>query len=63
MELSPVLIQVQCNQVAITEISNGHQPLIEKDLCSPSALPIVKWAGGKQWLAIAAKQLAPVGWT
>jgi DNA adenine methylase len=28
----------------------------------PSAYPIVKWAGGKQWLAVAAKQLLPPDW-
>ncbi len=28
----------------------------------PLAYPIVKWAGGKRWLALAAKQLLPPNW-
>ncbi len=29
----------------------------------PSAQPVVKWAGGKQWLAVAAPLLTPPRWT
>src|SRR5205085_8813839 len=29
----------------------------------PSAYPIVKWAGGKRWLAAAAKHLLPADWS
>jgi DNA adenine methylase len=43
-------------------ISNGsgivrHEPIIQ-----PSVRPVVKWPGGKQWLAVAAPHLAPAEW-
>ncbi len=39
------------------------RPIIHKEtVLRPSTQPLIKWAGGKQWLALAAPQLVPSNW-
>lgn len=62
MGQSPLLIQLQNNRISISDTSSNSKSLLQEELCVPAAMPIVKWAGGKQWLAVAAKHLIPPSW-
>src|ERR1700734_767751 len=54
VELSPTSVAVRSAQ--------GHV-LGSREISSQRTKPIVKWAGGKQWLAAAAQELAPPDWS
>jgi DNA adenine methylase len=56
------IIEVQSEYLLLHTDSNPDQPIQIKITERPSAYPILKWAGGKRWLAAAAKQLLPRGW-
>lgn len=44
-------------------VKSGRRIVRRVELSAPSAKPVVKWPGGKQWLAPAAKYLAPPRWS
>jgi D12 class N6 adenine-specific DNA methyltransferase len=53
-------IQVTADRLIV---KRGNKALARRNLQSPSRKPIVKWPGGKQWLAFAAPHLAPKNWS
>lgn len=55
-------IEVQSEYLLLHLDSNPDQPIQIEITERPSTYPILKWAGGKQWLAVAAKQLLPRDW-
>lgn len=60
---SPIYtIEVQTDHLVLQTNSNSNQAVLIEITERPSAYPIVKWAGGKQWLAVAARQLLPPDW-
>src|SRR4051812_19830982 len=55
-------IDISGDQFRITSARRGHREVIcVRDLPEPASRPILKWAGGKQWLAPAARLLMPPG--
>lgn len=58
----PVLIDVLGDSLVLKASRLASPPLRAKPLVRPFAQPILKWAGGKQWLAPAAPHLVPPRW-
>jgi DNA adenine methylase len=63
MGLSTYTIEVQNETIVLHADSTLKCPIQIEITHRPSAYPIVKWAGGKRWLALAAKQLLPLDWS
>lgn len=59
VKVRPLILELSSSHLVVREHSS---PLLEKPLVHPSVKPIVKWAGGKQWLAVAAPYLVPPKW-
>jgi len=56
----PLTIQIERGQLRVIAVAaRSRATLCTKDLCEPAAKPVLKWAGGKQWLAPAAQLLMP----
>lgn len=62
MGFSTYTIEVQNKAIVLHPDSTPDQPIQIEITDRSSAYSVVKWAGGKQWLAVAAKQLAPPNW-
>jgi DNA adenine methylase len=62
MPSSSYTIEVQNDLIVLHHNSNVNQPIQIELTDRPSSHPVIKWAGGKQWLSIAAKQLLPPNW-
>lgn len=61
--MRPLLIELQ-NDHLLMRVDGGRRPIVRNEATiRPSAQPVVKWAGGKQWLAVAAPLLTPPRWT
>ncbi len=58
-----ITVEIVDGQIRLRHSSNHNKILSVADLVRPDTQPIVKWAGGKQWLACAAPLLAPLGWS
>lgn len=63
MGISTYTLEVQNHAVVLHPDSTPEQSIQIEITERPSAYPIVKWAGGKRWLAVAAKQLIPPDWS
>jgi DNA adenine methylase len=50
------------DQIVLHQDARGCGVRRTTSVSSPNVRPIVKWAGGKQWLAVAAPVLTPPGW-
>lgn len=61
--LNPVTIEILDGKIQLTRSEDPRTIIASEDLVKPGTQPIVKWAGGKQWLASAAPLLAPSGWS
>ncbi len=60
--MAPTEIEVGIDQITVR--SGRRIKRIELTDCEqPVAVPLIKWAGGKQWLAPAASSLLPSRWT
>src|SRR3989442_124254 len=59
----PVTIEISEGQISLRRAGNHNTILTSEVLVRPGSQPVVKWAGGKQWLASAAPLLAPSGWS
>ncbi|HEX8495305.1 MAG TPA: Dam family site-specific DNA-(adenine-N6)-methyltransferase [Pyrinomonadaceae bacterium] len=55
-------IEVQSEYLLLHPDSNSDEAIQVEITEKPSAYPVLKWAGGKQWLAVAAKHLLPPNW-
>jgi len=55
-------IEVQNEFILLHPDSNFNKTIQIEITERPSAHPVLKWAGGKQWLALAANQLLPPDW-
>jgi len=49
------------SEYIILRAGPGKRSIVKRELVPPKFKPVVKWAGGKQWLAPAAPHLAPRG--
>ncbi len=58
MTRCPNRIELSSDRVSVHNGSNGNQ-VESRELIQPAVRPVVKWAGGKQWLAPAAPHLVP----
>lgn len=58
----PQVLEFSSKQI-ILRTGPRKRDLVARELISPVVKPLVKWAGGKQWLAPAAPYLAPRGFT
>lgn len=56
-----IYLHISQNEISFWEGNRVRFRTVAPDECP--AKPILKWAGGKQWLAPAAQQLRPPGWT
>ena len=60
--MRPLIIELRQDTLVVRR-ATGHSPIIQnKTTIRPRVQPIVKWAGGKQWLAVAAPKLVPPQW-
>lgn len=59
----PPIVKVGPTDLTIIKHPSHAFPVVEKTLEGTREHPVVKWAGGKQWLAPAAKQLTPSDWS
>jgi len=57
---SPVTFDVSAERIVLRK---GRHILLHKSAIRSSVKPIVKWPGGKQWLANAAPHLLPPSWS
>lgn len=56
----PLAIQIEAGQLRIIAVvARSRATICTRELCEPAAKPVLKWAGGKQWLAPAAHLLMP----
>lgn len=63
MRRKPVLIDVRGDSLLLLSASRpASAPLRKEPLVRPRTQPMLKWAGGKQWLAPAAPYLVPPAW-
>jgi DNA adenine methylase len=60
--LTAVTLQITDGQIKLKCGEKQSNTTITVELVKPVTHPIVKWAGGKQWLASAAPLIAPAGW-
>lgn len=60
--MRPPIIEVSQEQTLIRRDLEDLAPIVVSNAAAPVAYPVVKWAGGKQWLAPAGKQLTPPRW-
>lgn len=60
--IAPIAIDLSPQHIIIRSRRSGRV-LHKEAAIQPSIRPVVKWAGGKQWLAVAAPQLLPPRWT
>ncbi len=61
MKSFPHVFEVRPDCLVVRERVKGAS-LTCIELERPSVQPVLKWAGGKQWLAAAAPFLVPDGW-
>jgi DNA adenine methylase len=62
MRGSPLVIELTATQMAL-RTKTGMRHLESRELIRPPVKPVLKWAGGKQWLAPAAPHLIPDAFT
>jgi DNA adenine methylase len=60
MKSSPRIIELSYERVTVRALLGGRT-IESREIVQPTIRPIVKWAGGKQWLAPAAPHLTPDG--
>jgi DNA adenine methylase len=60
--MTPAEIEIGDQEIRVRTTA-GQKLTILSAYLPPVAAPLVKWAGGKQWLAPAATSLLPAGWT
>ena len=58
MNRYPCIIELSAERIAF-RTGSGTDDIVSKEIIPPAVKPIVKWAGGKQWLAPAAPHLIP----
>lgn len=58
MPINPLYLDVSNHTLIIRESARGKR-ISEASIDSPKSLPILRWAGGKQWLARAGSKLVP----
>jgi DNA adenine methylase len=63
MKADPLILEIRPDRLAVRRRGTARRVLHEQRLSRPAVQPILKWAGGKQWLAPAAPYLAPTAWT
>jgi DNA adenine methylase len=61
MKRDPLILDVRPDCLTVRR-QGAARLLHEEALSRPSVQPLLKWAGGKQWLAPAAPSLAPPAW-
>ena len=54
-----LLLDVSADRLVVKA---GNSKLAERELVAPLVKPVVKWPGGKQWLAAASPHLIPANW-
>ena len=60
--MSPLVIEMAHSLLAIRTNSGENRVLKQEETRTPALKPIVKWAGGKQWIASATSLLKPPEW-
>ncbi len=56
----PLTIEIKGGELRVVTVAARRRAVIcTRELCEPVARPVLKWAGGKQWLAPAARLLMP----
>ena len=58
MEISPLVIEITKNEVSVRR-SNSLTSLICREVLGDTTRPVLKWAGGKGWIAGAARAISP----
>lgn len=60
MKTKPLILEFSSTNLIVRK---GSAILLNRPLVRPPVKPLVKWPGGKQWLAGAAPYLIPLGWS
>src|SRR5687768_3650385 len=60
MKICPRIIEITSDRLSV-RAGRKQRAIVERELVRPAINPVVKWAGGKQWLAPAARHLLPQG--